>query len=333
MPATDVAVIALGEAPRAEVEAAIARQFGGISPTWLDRHELRRRPLQTLARLARRQFQTAVLVAPDLQQPRLKVTSLILGLPRANRRWRIDLRGNREAWSPGAHMAQHVGPMARHLLACLLALVLGEPLLRLLDGMVKPRRMQLRRPRRLLYLRSQLWLGLAGGGSVAHTAGVIAGLEEAGVRVHVVSSDRLPGVTASTRVIKPEMWFDGWLRELEDLAYNVAFLGAAFGTARRVKPDAIYQRHTAFNCAGALLSRALGVPLVLEFNSSELWKGRYWGGLRLARAAALVERINLRAADRVIVVSRVLLDEIVASGIPASKVVVNPNAVDVQPRC
>src|SRR5260370_9186703 len=129
MPATDVAVIALGEAPRAEVEAAIARQFGGISPTWLDRHELRRRPLQTLARLARRQFQTAVLVAPDLQQPRLKVTSLILGLPRANRPWRIDLPANRAAWSPRAHMAQHLGPMARHLLACFLALRFRPPFL------------------------------------------------------------------------------------------------------------------------------------------------------------------------------------------------------------
>jgi len=34
-----------------------------------------------------------------------------------------------------------------------------------------------------------------------------------------------------------------------------------------------------------VLSRLLRLPLVLEFNSSELWKGQYWGGLSLSRAA------------------------------------------------
>ena len=72
----------------------------------------------------------------------------------------------------------------------------------------------------------------------------------------------------------------------------------------------------------------LRLPLVLEFNSSEVWKGRYWGGLRLARAAAIVERINLRAADRVVVVSRVLRDALLPTGVPAAKILVNPNGVD-----
>jgi glycosyltransferase involved in cell wall biosynthesis len=125
------------------------------------------------------------------------------------------------------------------------------------------------------------------------------------------------------------MWFDGWLRELEDLAYNIAFFGAALRTARRTRPHALYQRHTALNCSGALMSRVLHLPLVLEFNSSEVWKGRYWGGLRLVRAAALVEHINLRAADRIVVVSDVLRQQLVAGGIAAERVVVNPNAVDV----
>src|SRR6202035_1370105 len=78
----------------------------------------------------------------------------------------------------------------------------------------------------------------------------------------------------------------------------------------------------------AVLSRLLGLPLVLEYNSSELWKGRYWGGLHLVRPAALVERINLHAADRVVVVSRVLRDQLLAQGVPGKKILVSPNAVD-----
>jgi glycosyltransferase involved in cell wall biosynthesis len=323
-----VIVIPLGETDTETVNRALRRHFPDASVTSLDRAELRRKPLAVLLRLARERRDTAVLVAPDLRQSRLRLTSLVLALPRAHRRWRIDLLGNRESFSLMSHLAQHGLPIVRHLLACGLALAAAESLLHLVDAFVKPRPSLLGRPAQILYLRSQLWLGLEGGGSVAHTAGVISGLEAAGVDVQVVSSDRLPGVAAPTDVVRPETWFDSWLREAEDLAYNVAFFGAALRAARRIRPRAIYQRHTAFNVSGALLSRLLRLPLVLEFNSSELWKGRYWGGLRLTRPAALVERINLRAADLVVVVSEVLKVQAMAAGVPAQKVVVNPNGVD-----
>jgi glycosyltransferase involved in cell wall biosynthesis len=323
-----VVVIPLGETPRKDVEAAVARHFGPRHITWFERSDLRRRPLHAFWRLLRQRHRRAVLVAADLGQPRLRLTSFVLALARADTRWRLDLHGNVETWGLGSHLASNAVPIARHVVACVLALVLAEPLLRAIQASMRPRRVAPRRPNRVLYLRSQLWLGLEGGGSVAHTAGVIGGLEQAGVDVHVVSSDSLPGVYAPTRVQPPDIWFDGWLRELEDLAYNLAFFAAAWKAARALRPDAIYQRHTAFNCAGAVLSRIMSVPLVLEFNSSELWKGRYWGGLRLTRSAHLVERINLRAADRVIVVSDVLRDDLIAAGVAAQKTVVNPNGVD-----
>ena len=325
-----VIAIPLGEVARSDVECAVQRQFGDVDLNWLDRRDLRRRPRRTVIALARRRFDAAVLVAADLNQhqPRLRLTSLLLALTRAERRWRIDLRGERETWTVAAHLARHAPAIARHVAACAAAAAVGVPALTLINRAIKPRHMDGGQRQRWLYLRSQLWLGLEGGGSVAHTAGVIDGLQQSGVDVRVVSSDRLTGVTADTTVVAPEVWFDGWLRELEELAYNVAFLFAALRVARKTRPQAIYQRHTTFSVGGALLSRILRVPLVLEFNSSELWKGRYWGGLRLTRAAAMVERINLRAADRVVVVSRVLQDELLKAGVPADKIVVNPNAVD-----
>ena len=324
-------LIPLGEASRAEVQSAVERQFGTDNLTWLERQELRRHPLQVSARLAGQTFDDAVLIAGDLHQERLRLTSLILSLTRARHRWRIDLRGNRERWTLRHHVAEHAGPVVRHALACIAAATLSVPLLRLIDSLIKPRQIALKSaPRKILYLRSQLWLGLEGGGSVAHTAGVIGGLEHAGVQVHAVASDHLTGVQATTRVARPEVWFDGSLRELEDLAYNVAFCVGALREIRRFKPDAIYQRHTAFNCAGTVIARVLRMAFVLEFNSSEVWKGRYWGGLRMTRAAELVERINLRAADRVIVVSEVLRQQLIADGIQREKIIVNPNGVDVR---
>jgi glycosyltransferase involved in cell wall biosynthesis len=323
--------IPLGEISADQLDKALARHFGAHELTLLDRHDLRRQPSQTLATLIHRRYDAAVLVAPDLRQRRLRVTSLILGLAPAAQRWRIDLAGNRDSFSVAGHLATNGLPIVRHVVACALALILGEPLLHFIHAYGGRRRWPrpTNRPTRLLYLRSQLWLGLEGGGSVAHTAGVIGALERAGVEVQVVSSDRLAGVAASTDVVAPETWFDGWPREVEELAYNVAFFFAALRAARRTRPAAIYQRHTAFNCVGAVLTNLLRIPFVLEYNSSELWKGRYWGGLRLVRLAALVERINLVAADRVVVVSRVLRDQLAAAGTPPGKILVNPNAVDV----
>src|SRR5260370_40242405 len=106
---------------------------------------------------------------------------------------------------------------------CVLAQLFAEPTVRAIDRAIKPRKTSMpMRPTCILYLRSQLWLGLAGGGSVAHTAGVIGGLEHAGVDVQVVSSDRLPGVTAPTTIVPPATWPDGPQRRGDDRATNVS---------------------------------------------------------------------------------------------------------------
>ena len=310
--------------------AAVAARLPSANVEVFERAELRRRPAWALFNLWRRTYDEAVLLAPDLSAPRLRLTSLLLALPRAQRRRRVDLLGRDEPFGLRGYLRAN-GPAAlRHLLACGLALLLAYPLLRVLERPLTRTSRPTRRPRRVLYLRPQLWLGLTGGGSVAHTAGVIGGLEQAGVDVSAVASDNLAGVTAQTRVVRPECWFDGLGREAEELLFNLPFARDAWTYARAGnKPDLLYQRHTAFNVTGALLARLLTIPLVLEFNSSEVWKGQHWGGLRLFGVARLVERINLRAADLVVVVSRALRDQLVDQGlVDPTRILVNPNGVD-----
>ncbi|HTD77667.1 MAG TPA: hypothetical protein VK898_08525, partial [Chloroflexota bacterium] len=128
-----VIVIPLGEMPRAVVEERIARELGLLDITWLDRRELRRSPWRVVPRLLQRRYVHAILVAPGLDQRRLRLTSFVLMLPRARRRWRIDVHGKCERWSLAGHFARHALPIIRHFAACGLALVLGEALLKLLD--------------------------------------------------------------------------------------------------------------------------------------------------------------------------------------------------------
>lgn len=324
-----VIAIALGDS-RATAEGVLRERFPNAAVDWLDRDALRRRPLAQVAWLATRVYGDAALVAADLAAPRVRLTSLLLVLPNARRRWRFDAQGRAEPFSVVGHLRRNALSAIRHVLACGLASTFGYPLLRLTEIVLgsPSHSVPSDRPRRLLYLRSQFWIGLRGGGSVAHAAGVIAGLQQAGVAVHVVASDRLHGVSAPTTVLRPECWFDGGVRDIEELAYNVPFAMAAIRAAHRWQPDAIYQRYAAFNCTGAVLARLLRVPLVLEFNSSEVWKGRHWGGTGHLRLAGAAERLNLRAADRVVVVSRVLRDDLVESGVAPQKILVNPNGVD-----
>jgi glycosyltransferase involved in cell wall biosynthesis len=81
--------------------------------------------------------------------------------------------------------------------------------------------------------------------------------------------------------------------------------------------------------AGTTLSRELGIPLILEYNGSEVWVARNWGRpLRTEKVASLAEEVSLRHADVVVTVSDVLRDELLARGVEPERVVSYPNCVD-----
>ncbi len=330
--------IPLGDT-QATAAPAVVRAFHSSTVDWFDRSALRRRPAAGLWSLLARRYDDAVLIAPDLGHPRLHLTAALLVVPRAGRRWLMDPRGERRSFSRASYLRGSGAAALRHLAGCVLATALAQPALRLgLGWLALERRLGLRRlparaPRRVLYLRSQLWFGLRGGGSVAHVAGVVGGLQQEGVEVHVLSTDRLEGVEATTTVVPTARWFDGRLKEAEELSFNRPFSAAALRARRSFRPDLVYQRYEAFNFTGALVSRLSKVHLVLEFNSSEVWKAKHWGGLRMLGLARLGERLNLAAADLIVVVSDVLRDSLVEAGIPPSKVLVNPNGVDPERFC
>ncbi len=78
-----------------------------------------------------------------------------------------------------------------------------------------------------------------------------------------------------------------------------------------------------------LLREELGVPLVLEFNGSEVWAQRHWGErLRFETLAAAIERANLRHADLVVVVSQPLVEQAVSLGADPKRVLFYPNGID-----
>jgi glycosyltransferase involved in cell wall biosynthesis len=91
----------------------------------------------------------------------------------------------------------------------------------------------------------------------------------------------------------------------------------------------VYERLALGSTAGTMLSRRLRVPLVVEYNGSEIWAARNWGGTRRFEGAALrAEEATLRHAHLVVTVSEPLAAELHARGIAAERLVWHPNGVD-----
>src|SRR3984885_4905010 len=117
------------------------------------------------------------------------------------------------------------------------------------------------------------------------------------------------------------------------LSYNLTFTRGVQTYLASASPGAFYQRHCRFSIAGALLSRRLKVPLILEYNGPEGWIADHWDPTPFRSWVRLCEEVSLRCATRIIVVSEALRAELTQRGIPADRIRVNPNAVDPEYFC
>jgi glycosyltransferase involved in cell wall biosynthesis len=184
--------------------------------------------------------------------------------------------------------------------------------------------------RRVTYLRvepSLRWLGSQVGGAATHTAGVINGLSSAGVEVSVFAPERPAGVRDARCQEVPVRHILQLVHWLTLVDHTPELVSAALG----VRADLVYQRYALGSYAGLELARALKVPLVLEFNGSEIWADRHWGSGRLPmiKTLAALELRNLLDASLIVVVSKPLKEQLVEEGIEPDRVLVNPNGVDV----
>jgi len=166
----------------------------------------------------------------------------------------------------------------------------------------------------------------APGGALTHVTGFLSGLVQEGARVKVFSGQPLHTACDVCTISGPRHLH--LLREAAALSYNIQFIIAVRKLLARKRPRLLYQRHGKFLFAGALLSRLMGIPLVLEYNASEDWMAKYWDPTRFSAWLRLCEKISLKAASLIVVVSNPLKQQLMEVGVSAERVLVNPNAVD-----
>ena len=184
---------------------------------------------------------------------------------------------------------------------------------------------------RVVYLRATPGPGTQAGGAASHIKGVVDALRALGAELDIISNDAIAGIDAADArftVVPPETI--GGTRALFDVHNNLVFTRAVVPRIQQANPDFIYQRYARFSWAGVAASVRTGRPLFLEYNGSEVWVGKHWDRVGSLRLLERYERLNLAAAARIFVVSEVEQRNLEERGVPREKIILNPNAVDVE---
>ena len=207
---------------------------------------------------------------------------------------------------------------------------------------------------KILYLCADLGIPVLGGrGGSIHVRSLVAALVRAGHSVVVVSPlatkshwDEPARIDAPFVLSEPSATTEAAARSLEEIGSR---LGAADAVASEVRralynedvrqalrrrfaaspPDVIYERHSLYGVAGAMVAEDLGVPLLLEVNAPVAAEDRaYRAGTGLGGLAEAAERFTLSRADAVFVVSSLLREHVLELGADPARVHVMPNGVD-----
>jgi glycosyltransferase involved in cell wall biosynthesis len=183
---------------------------------------------------------------------------------------------------------------------------------------------------RAIHVRATLSSG-AEGGMPTHVAGFAGGAAALGHGLAFLVSGTEIGdqdhiVIAPSRLLSAtKALFELW----NNIVFTVKSLRlVASGALSSNQFDFIYQRYSRFNWTGVVLSVLTGLPLVLEFNGSEVWVSRQWDPIGQLWLLNRFERLNQRAADFIFVVSDVQRRGLAEANVPSEKVIVNPNGAD-----
>jgi glycosyltransferase involved in cell wall biosynthesis len=165
------------------------------------------------------------------------------------------------------------------------------------------------------------------GGAMSHVHGFLNGLAESSARCEVFSGCPLPTKQFPVSVVPIQRRFFLFWESLM-LSYSLRFARSVAAQIDDRGAMALYQRHGRFVVTGALLAFWRRIPLVLEYNSSEVWLAENWDPSRFRLWLRLCEDVSLSAASLIVVVSAPLREELIRRGIPRERILVNPNAVN-----
>ena len=181
-----------------------------------------------------------------------------------------------------------------------------------------------------VYLRTDFWSKITSGGSYGHTSYVVKQLA-ASTEDFVCFMAHPFALIDSFGIRQVELGEagDGGGEDaiVEATRYYYPILKQHL---EQIRPTYIYERLALGSYVGAALSCELKIPYIVEYNGSEISMRRSFdkGGYIYENVYLLAEEFAFRQATFISVVSEEVRKTLVARGIPASKILVNPNGAD-----
>lgn len=184
----------------------------------------------------------------------------------------------------------------------------------------------------VLYLKMTLWLGIQVGGALTHAKGIIKSLTARGYQIEVVTSEpfefeifgrhiKISKIPIQLPYVSP--------RELNHFFSHILALRSLSNSKQQTNVGFIYQRLSTGNFVGVEVSRARKIPLVVEYNGSEIWLSENWGTPYFFKGlVSKIEALVLRHAHLIVTVSDALKNELIAKGYEENKITVAPNGFD-----
>lgn len=183
-----------------------------------------------------------------------------------------------------------------------------------------------------LYLRCDMPSDFIAGGSVGHIAGVLNNIEKCcGKRPVFVTADIIPTTNRhiETILVKGNIKYSN-VCDFSGIAFNELTYEAIEEVVKEHEVSFIYQRSALDGYAGIKCAIKYHLPLVLEYNGSEVWIANKWGGrkLRYKNISEKIEQLTFQKADLITCVSTPLKEQLIEIGVEPCKVIVTPNGVN-----
>ena len=170
-------------------------------------------------------------------------------------------------------------------------------------------------------------------GQYVHISSIVSALRSLGHDVRLVGP-ALPGsvdfghsdgIIARLKRSIPKFFYESL-----ELLYGLLDFFRLFVISLNHRPDFIYYRYNLYSPSAILVGRALRIPVLIEVNSPLAEERSEFGGLKIKFLASWLETSQWRAADHIFSVSAILQDHIRAKGVPADRMTVTPNAIDLE---
>ncbi|MFB0527088.1 MAG: glycosyltransferase family 4 protein [bacterium] len=283
-------------------------------------------------RLRKASFEEVHFYTYDLSILRYReIWKIVLLFLKGQKRYLYDQKGNQEEINWLLFLRKDLPKLIREIFVSFFVLLGTWHKVTRISKISKKRVMGRYSIDKIVYLRTQHWIGLSAGGSVSHIYGVAKGLINSGKKLFFISTDKL-GLIDKLKipiyVVNPFKRIRN-LREIPEMSYNQELFDESCRIFDREKPESIYQRYSLNNYTGIMLSLKYKIPLIIEYNGSEVWVARNWGKrLTFGGITGKIEIMNLQMADLIVVVSEVLREELLNRGIEPEKILVNPNGFD-----